>query len=438
MARGRWMAAGVAGSLAALPLFVADRIVNKPLSVIEESDRTGTYWKDTIPAMPRFRPLDETINVDVAVVGGGFTGLAIGYYLKKLDPTLRVAVLEAKRFGSGASVRNSGGAPNYFRGHGQTEEAQRGYDLLKQFCNDNGLDVELEEQAPMVTLHRYRETADSPSLVGDGLREALNSPYYDAAVDGISNRLHPGKLVAGLIEANLEVGVELYENSPIVRIQPGDPVWLHTPTERVIAGQAAIATNAYAPGMGFASDRILALHHRVIVTRPLNDSEWEASRLEQFPYRLEHGTFFTHTTRRTADRRLFFRHLVGHRAFERTDWTFTADDVAYGQEALLRRYPWAEGIPIEYEWHGVTGRTRDRWPVAGPIDQNVSIAAGFNGNGVMATHYFGHVLAHQMRGRDHRDMGMLSPASEHPAIPGELARSLGMSAWLNWERRRDS
>ena len=437
MGKGRRIAAGITGGLAVLPLFIADRIVKKPAPVIEEQERLPAYWTQAVPELPRFRPLDETINVDVAVVGGGFTGLAIGYYLKKLDPSLRVAVLEAQRLGSGASSRNSGGAPNYFRGHGQTEEAQRGYDLLKQFCIDNGLDVELEEQAPMITLHRNRETATNPSLVGGDLHLALNSSYYDAAVDGISNRLHPGKLIAGLIEANQRAGVELYEYSPVVEVKPGNPVWLHTPNERVIADQVALATNAYSPGMGFATDRMFALHHRVIVTRPLTDEEWADSRLEQFPYRLEHGTFFTHTVRRTADRRFFYRHLLGHRPFERTDWNITADDIAYGQEALLRRYPWAEGIPIDYEWHGVTARTRDRWPVAGPIAEGVSIAAGFNGNGVMATHYFGHVLAHQMLGRDHQDMGMLSPAPEHPYVPPELARSIGMQSWLAWERRRD-
>jgi gamma-glutamylputrescine oxidase len=437
MGRGKWIAAGALGSLATLPLFIADRIVRKPAPVMEEPERLPAYWTATGPELPRFRPIDESINVDVAVVGGGFTGLAIGYYLKTLDPSLRVAVLEAQRFGSGASSRNSGGAPNYFRGHGHTEEAQRGYDLLRSFCIDNGLDVELQEQAPMIALHRSRETAQSPVLTGDALRTAINSPYYDAAVEGISNRLHPGKLIAGLVEANRQAGVELYEDSPIVRVQPGNPVWLHTPTERIIAGQVALATNAYTPGMGFATDRIFALHHRVIVTRPLTDEEWEASRLEEYPYRLEHGTFFTHTVRRSADRRLFFRHLLGHRPFERTDWTYSADDIAYGQQALLRRYPWAEGIPIDYEWHGVTARTRDRWPVAGPIDKGVSIAAGFNGNGVMATHYFGHVLAHQMLGKPHQDLGMLSPAEEHPVVPPELARSVGMQAWLAWERRRD-
>jgi gamma-glutamylputrescine oxidase len=437
MGRARWVAAGAIGALSTLPLFVANNIARKPAPVIEEPERLPAYWMGTIPELPRFRPLDENITVDVAVVGGGFTGLAIGYYLKQLDPSLRVAVLEAQRFGSGASSRNSGGAPDYFRGHGETAEAKRGYNQLRLFCIDNGLDVELEEKAPMVTLHRHRETATDPFLTGDALRAELNSPYYDAAVAGMSNRLHPGKLIAGLIEANHQAGVELYEYSPVVRVQPGKPVWLHTESNRVIAGQVALATNAYSPGMGFATDRMFALHHRVIVTRPLTDAEWEASRLEQFPYRLEHGTFFTHTARRTADRRLFFRHLLGHRAFERTDWTFTADDIAYGQEALLRRYPWADGIPIDYEWHGVTARTRDRWPVAGPIDEGISIAAGFNGNGVMATHYFGHLLAQQMLGRDHQDMGLLSPAEAHPAVPPELTRSIGMSAWLAWERRRD-
>jgi gamma-glutamylputrescine oxidase len=348
-----------------------------------------------------------------------------------------VAVLEARRFGSGASSRNSGGAPHYFRGHGVSEESERGYNLLRTFCLDNQIDVELQERVPMITLHRSAETAKDPVLVGEALQREINSPYYEAAVEGISNRLHPGKLIAGLIEANQRAGVELYEFSPVTKIQPGRPVWLHTPDARVSAGDAVLATNAYTQSLGYARDRMFTLHHRVIATRPLTDEEWEISGLEKWPYRLEHGSFFTHTVRRTPDRRFFYRHLLGHRPFERTDWTITADDVAHGQRELLRRYPWLEGIPIEYEWHGVTARTRDRWPVAGEIDDHVHIAAGFNGAGVMATHYFGHLLAHQMLGRPHRDLHLLRAAEEHPYVPGELARGLAMKEWLAYERWRD-
>jgi gamma-glutamylputrescine oxidase len=433
----RLLATGLLAGAAAVGLTAADRIIRKPVPVLEEPERGPSYWMETIPDLPRFRPLDENITVDVAVVGGGFTGLAIAYYLKQLEPNLRVAVLEAQRLGSGASSRNSGGAPARFRGHDTSEESIRGYALLRKFCVDNGLDVELREDVPTMTLHRSMKTAVDPFLTGDALRKAINSPYYEAAVAGVSNRLHPGKLIAGLVEANRAAGVELYEYSPVTRVQPGSPVWLHTPAARVVAEQAALATNGYTPGMGYAQDRIMTLHHRVIATRPLSDVEWDASGLEEYSFRLEHGSFFTHTVRGTPDRRFFYRHVLGHRAFGRTDWEITSDDVYHGQRELLRRYPWLDGVPIEYEWHGVTARTRDFWPVAGPIDDNVYIAAGFNGNGVMATHYFGHLLAHRMLGRAHQDLGMLRPAEEHPRFPGELARTLAARAWVAYSRARE-
>lgn len=432
-----WIIGGAGVSLATLPFFVADRLVRTSPPVLNEPERRTTYWSDSVDPLPRFRPVDEDILVDVAVIGGGFTGLAIAWYLKQLDPSIRVAVLEAQRVGSGSSSRNSGGAPHYFRAWGAMPQAERGFNLLRQFCTDRDLDVELEERVPMLTLHRSAETVDHPTFTGTALRQEINSSYYHAAVAGVSNRLHPGKLLAGLVAACRDAGVELYEDSPVSRINRGEPVWLETPRAQVSAKHVALATNAYTPGLGIGSDRMMALHHRVLVTRPLTDEEWDASGLEKWPYRLEHGGLYTHTVRRTPDQRFYFRHVLGHRAFERTDWEFTASDVAAGQQELLRRYPWLEGVPIEYEWHGVTARTRDVWPVAGRIEDNISIAAGYNGSGVVSSHYFGHLLAHQILGKPHQDLDMLKPPKTHPAIPGEFIRNVSMKAWLKYERRRD-
>jgi gamma-glutamylputrescine oxidase len=434
----RWRRiAGIAAGLATVPLLAASTLRRANAPVASEPERERTYWIDSVPELPRLPTLDENIAVDLAVVGGGFTGLAIAYYVKQLDPSKRVAILEAQRVGSGASTRNSGGAPMFIRGHGVSEESMRGFYLLRSFCQEHGLDVDLQESVPALTLHRSGKTCPEPVLTGDDLKQQVGSPFYEAASSAISNRLHPGKLIAGLVEANRQLGVELYEHSPVTRVDRGNPPWLHTPQARVIARDVAVATNGYTPSLGIAADRMLAVHHRVIVTRPLTDAEWEISGLDRWPFRLEHGSYFTHTVRTSPDRRFFFRHVLGHRAFEHPHWEIRAADVEAGQRELLRRYPWLEGVPIEYEWHGITGRTRDFWPIAGQVDEHLYVAAAYNGAGVTSSHYFGHLLAHKILGKEHQDLWMLRPPEEHPRIPGEFARHIGFQGWVKVARLLD-
>ncbi|GAG35943.1 unnamed protein product, partial [marine sediment metagenome] len=97
VAAGVGLAAGAAGV-----------VVDRRSGVERDGTRTLSLWTLEAPPIPRAPRLSEDRDVDVAIVGGGYTGLACGYYLKKLRPEWSVAVLESHRLGSGASSRNSG------------------------------------------------------------------------------------------------------------------------------------------------------------------------------------------------------------------------------------------------------------------------------------------------------------------------------------------
>lgn len=131
-----------------------------------------------------------------------------------------------------------------------------------------------------------------------------------------------------------------------------------------------------------------------------------------------------HIVRSTPDRRLFFRHVLAHRAFERTTWPLDAHARLIGQRELLRQYPWLDGVPVEYEWHGVTARTHDWWPVSGRVDDRLYIAAGYNKSGVMPSHYLGYLIFCEMLGTPDQDLVLLRPPEKHSRIPGEFARHL--------------
>jgi glycine/D-amino acid oxidase-like deaminating enzyme len=440
MMNRRWWAglAGLAGI--AIPLLAADWLPSVRPRPGEEPERSPSYWMQTIPDLPRCPRVEQDLHVDVAVIGGGFTGLAIAYYLKRNEPSLRVAVLEMQRMGSGASSRNSGAVGPRFRGQTLPASADRGYQLLKAFAETEGLDFDLVESVPALTLYTGRRVAPDTVLTGDELCEQIGSQFYSAATLRYTNTLHPGKLIAGLVEANRRHGVELYEWSPVLRIERGrgsEQITLHTPGGRVVAPDVAVATNAYTPQLGLARDIIAVVHHRVIVTRPLTEDQWARSRLERWPIRFEDGGYYTHTVRGTPDRRFFYRHVLGHRVFERTTWPLDRHAREVGHWELVRRYPWLDGVPVEYEWHGVTARTRDWWPVSGRIDEHLYIAAGYNGSGVMPSHYFGYLIACSILGIPDQDLGLLRPPEAHSRIPGEFARHLCFHGWMLYRRWRD-
>ena len=434
----RWVRlAGATSAAAALPLVAIDRLHLRKPEITAEPERSTSYWMATIPATPRFPRLEHDIEVDVAVVGGGFTGLATAYYLKVGNPDLRVALLESQRLGSGSSSRNSGAVAPRFRGHDEDDVSHTAYELLKRFGETEGIDFGLQENVPAIYLHHRMPRAGDPKLSGEQLAREIGSRYYAAADITATNSVHPGKLVAGLIQANARVGVELYEYSPVVEIERGNPLALTTPQGRVLARDVALATNAYSQQLGVVSDILLTIHHRVLVTRPLNPTEWEMSGLERWPLRFETGGYFTHTVRSTPDRRFFFRHVLGHRAYEAPDWEIDSRARKAGQRELLRRYPWLENVPIEFEWHGITARTRDWWPVSGQLDEHLYLAVGYNGSGVMPTHFFGYLLANRILGREQPGFALFRPPAAHRRIPGKILRHAVFQGWLNYRRLRD-
>ena len=83
-------------------------VIDRRSGVERDCTRGVSLWTLEAPPIPRAPRLAGDLEVDAAIVGGGYTGLACGYYLKKLRPRWKVAVLESHRLGSGASSRNSG------------------------------------------------------------------------------------------------------------------------------------------------------------------------------------------------------------------------------------------------------------------------------------------------------------------------------------------
>lgn len=381
-----------------------------------------SYWQETVTIEPR-EPLDRSIDVDVLIVGGGFSGLSTARELRRQAPNARIAVIERSAVGHGASGRNGGFAMPLI-GWDLTdavrqlgfETARSAYEMmyravahLKKTIADDRLAADLEETGYLLLAtggprsRRVREEVDLAHamnfdhalLEGESLRAHVRSPLFSVgAFDPHPFVLNPAKLVRSLGQRALEEGIELYERTPLVELSVGDHILAKTPHGNVRARAAVLCLNGYGASVGFLPHRILPVHTFIILTEPLTDRQ-----IEQIGWSrrtsLETARHFIHYYRLTKDNRILF-------GGEDADLFFAgrhADRHPSIEAALERRFrqffPELAQARFTHRWGGVLGVTLDMFPtfgVGGP-SKNVFFACGYSGHGVALSNYAGTLLA---------------------------------------------
>ncbi|RJP19828.1 MAG: FAD-binding oxidoreductase [Candidatus Abyssobacteria bacterium SURF_5] len=429
LSRRRFLSlAGAGAGLAAAPGLAA---LPFPASVEYGDARGESLWMNEAPIPPAPR-LEDTIEADVAVIGSGYTGLSCAYYLRKLRPDLSVILLESHKLGSGASSRNSGAVSRSYRGLGMTALTQRGFDRLIQFITEEEIDCDLKQVA---TLELFPSKRDAQKLAATlpgakwvpagELRTSLQSSYYAGALEsGDYITIHPGKLVAGHAEAARRVGVKLYEESPVVRIQDGKPARLSTPLGKVIARSVFIATNAYTARLGILRSILLPVHQFTFATGPLTSGQITEKALDRWPLRFERNILPV-TTVLTPSGHFFIRIVLGYSSFNSCRWTDINGAKELARRMFEQRYPWISRIQLTEGWHGVTGHTLDGREIARPIfGGNILVSAAYNGLGVMPGHNNGYLAACRLAGYNDEDAHYFSDRIRHYPVPGEFYRSL--------------
>jgi len=393
--------------------------------------RKLSYWHDSVPGPLEPRSsLDNDIEADVVIAGGGYTGLWTAYYLKQIDPSLDIAILEAEIAGFGASGRNGGWCAGYLSGIDhwlddpvQQEGALRLQKLMFDTVRDVGRVVRREsidchfEQAGALEiavippqLNRLREEFERLQSLGFGeedyrwleREELQNLLNVDQALAGIHMKhcaaVHPSRLARGLAGTLAGLGVSLYEKSPVREIRGNELV---TPGGKVNAGTVVIATEGYSGTIAGRKRRLIPVHSMMVATEPLSDQQLESIR---FHKRICFGNIDRLVTygQLTADRRIAFgcrgtyHYGSGIRTFDSSDPEFKL--VA---ECLLRFFPDLEGIRFTHGWGGAMGVSRSLKPsVNFDPGRRFGWAGGFFGNGVGATHLAGQTMAELVTGNE--------------------------------------
>jgi gamma-glutamylputrescine oxidase len=422
-------------------------------------------WAD-VP-MPEAPALRGRLRTDVAIVGGGLTGLSTAYHLAAAHPGLRIAVLEASTFGAGASGRNTG---MLGPGVGQSLAAlvgrlgpQAAAALYRETLNAVSLARALIERENIACDLQMTGQLLRAGSIGDrrrlarqaALMQALDLPVevQDEATtpdlprapggpgDGPAalrlphaGLLHPGKLVAGLGARAAARGVQLYQQARVMAIGEGRPLHLSLGGgDEVIADHAVVATAGYTAGLGLLRGRVLPVHLQALATAPLPAGALHALRWSGREGVVEARRLFNYF-RLTADDRLVF----GGGA-PRYHWRGRppADE---GRRALttLRRELHATfpgeiaRLPITHLWTGVIGYTLDALPSIGrdPRRPGVVHALGWCGHGlalsVAAGEWMSRLIFAPPAAADLTRLAWSRAAP--PALPGEALRWLSFRA----------
>jgi glycine/D-amino acid oxidase-like deaminating enzyme len=419
-------------------------------------DRNEAVWVAESEAPRPAGRLAGRASADIAVVGGGLTGVSAAWHLATRRPGLRIVLLEARVLGHGASGRNGGQVLNWVNGvtpdtpeaarriHGATrlgidlaEELARRYAPAGTFRRQGALelytDTRRAEQAharveALVAAGIPAEFLPGSALAIQGARGAV--------LDPLAGRLNGFALLQSMRSVLQELGVAVHEDTPVRRVRVGAEIGLDTPDGELRAASLVLATNAYTPTLGFFRRGILPLHSHVLATGPLSDERfarigWGA--WDGFTDDLDRIAYAC----RTPGGRLVFGG-GGNRAYA---YRFGGATVArtrpgdaperFLRGALARYFPALADVPTAHRWAGTLAITLDRVCSmgVGGEHRNVYHALGYSGHGVALALLAGRVLADLYEG--HHEAWRDQPFYQKRLLPlpPEPLRWLGYHAY---------
>ncbi|MBD0670262.1 NAD(P)/FAD-dependent oxidoreductase [Streptomyces sp. CBMA156] len=374
-------------------------------------------------------------DVDVCVVGGGYTGLWTAYYLKKADPALRIAVLEQRFCGYGASGRNGGWLYNGFAGRGAFAERygqQRAVAMQRVMDEAVGevVDIAAAEriEADIVRggvlevarnkpqLERLHAFVEDERAYGEGrvellgAREAAERINVAGTLGGCwtpyGARIQPAKLVRGLARTVRELGVEVYEGTAVSAVLPGTghrrPRAV-TPYGTVTADHVLRATEGFTAALRGEKRTWLPMNSAMVATEPLPAEFWAEAGWQGQEVLGDFAHAYMYAQRTADDRIALGGRGVPYRFGSRTDsdGSTQAETVRQLRRILNGFFPAAAHVRIDHAWAGVLGVPRD-WCSTVDLDRASGLgwAGGYVGSGVTTANLAGRTLRDLVLGRD--------------------------------------
>jgi glycine/D-amino acid oxidase-like deaminating enzyme len=387
-------------------------------AINQRQEHTGSYYAASVNEVTDYPVLEGAKSADVCVVGAGFTGTATA--LSLAERGYSVALVEANRVGWGASGRNGGQIINGMggietlrkkHGNGIAEILNNlrwgGNDIIRERVAKYGIQCDLKDG--------YLEVATKPSQVSyiDEFAEDREShpsdfayevwdrektcdmlgtdAYHGGFVCYRDGHLHPLNLCIGEARAAHNLGVQIFEQSPVTGITHGKRPRVETANGYVEADSVVLAGNAYSQlEPKHLSNLIFPAGSYIIATEPLADDV--AKSINRKDVAVCDLNDVVDYYRLSADKRLLFGGACNYSGRD------PKSIKSYILPRMLKVYPQLKDVKIEYEWGGKIGVVLRRIPTLGRINDNVYYCQGYSGHGVCATHVMGEVMADAVTG----------------------------------------
>ena len=415
-----------------------------------------SWYQASVGERPEYPAMDGSRKADVAIIGGGYTGLQAAYTLAKAG--VSVVLIEGGRFGDGASGRNGGQFGTGQRAYPEEMQAEFGFERAKalfdmaehakayvlDFARNHQIDMEFmpgqlnvehkrgTENHVRKSVEIFTERFGYPHMSFMDRAETTerlgSTRYYCGTRDVGTGHIHPLKLLVGLARAAKDAGASLFEMTKAQSIrQSGGKTMIETPNGTITADKVLIATNAYIGNL----EPVTAAH-----VMPIRSFIGATVPLDQFPEvipgseAVADSRFVVRYFRKTRDGRLLFGGREAYTADSPRDIS------SHIRRQIAELYPALKDIEMTHAWGGSVGITMNRQPYAREVMPGVISVAGFSGHGVMLSNYCGTLFAKSVLGES-SELDLFKDL-KIPRFPGgQWLRSPLLVLALSWYALRD-
>lgn len=388
------------------------------MNLLFANDRRGAYpdsWYAATADLPAPKPrLKGQREVEVCVIGAGYTGLSAALHLAEAGH--KVLVVEAQRVGFGASGRNGGHVGTGLRLDQITLERMVGHEqahvlwslgldaraIVTDLIDRHGIAADFRPGIIYAENHA-RDVPDAAAyarhlqvhydydqiepLDRDGVQALVKTPaYHGGVLDRGAGHLHPLKYVLGLARAAEEAGAEIVERTQVLEIRRGGGTYhVQTDLGAIRAPKVILACNGYLGGLNRAvAARVMPINSFIAATEPLGD---RAAEFITQDHAVSDSKFVVNYFRLSHDRRLIFG------GGESYGYRFPPDIAAVVRKPMVEIFPQARELRIDYAWGGTLAITRSRLPHFAELEPGLWSASGFSGHGVALATLAGKLLA---------------------------------------------
>ena len=421
--------------------------------------RQAPGWYAVLPPPAPAKRLEGRQVADWVVVGAGVTGLAAARRLAELAPEARIVLLDQYRVGYGASGRNAGfiiDTPHLTETF-DTDANRRvsrlviaGLAELEGHVRGQGIECEWSPRGHLTAVvdsgraGNLRATCRMLDAVGEeyewvegqALTDVVGTRHYHAAVFTPRTVLvNPAALCRGLGET-LPDNVDVCEESPVTRVEPGSPVRIECAQGSIDASNVLLTTNAFVTRLGMLRREVFPMIACASLSRELTEDEQAA--MTGAP---DWGITGSATVRRTLSNRMLFRLGTFYRGDFRLSDDLRSRLLAMHLRGLRRRFPMLHRLEFEHTWAGVFCMTRNWASVFGRIERGVFASLGYAGVGLARGTISGKLLAEFAMGSESELIRDVRALSSPKRLPPEPFLRLGIGArlwWYRWRTRTES